>query len=787
MGGLTRFALRRPATTLVLAAATTALLATGLPRLRTETGYRAFLGAAHPAILALDRVAERFGGGVPFAVIWSCAESPACENALDRRSLAMAHDVARFVSGLPGVLRVEGPATSPLLVQELLSLPETVRLAPGGEPAANLAEWVPVALADPLWAGQIVSEDGRAGALLVLLAHSSGTLAERVLDATRSRLAEWEREGFRFALVGGPVEFVVAGRELDRDARRVTPLLVALVGVVLAGLFRAPGAALVSLAAVGVAVLGALGLQGWLGWPRNNFSQALPPLLLVIGVCDAVHLLSAAAARLAPGADRAARRAALAAAADAVGPACLATTLTTAAGFASFAVSGLESLARFGWMAAFGVGAALLTSFTLVPVAVAALPGRLALPSAASGAWRRRGPRLGAWLVRRRRPVLAVAALLLVLGGLGMTRLRVDARFEDLYGEESQVVRWVHQARAALRDAETLEVALELPAGLEPWDPQALRVLAQVEALEALPGLARPLSALAPLSRLHALLHGEPLRPERADPERTRALHRFLRAEEPELLGLFLREGAEGRPAALRVVFQAEKLPQAELRALLSEVDRRLAALPAGFEVTVAGPLATVSRMIDEIRATQLQSFALAFALVGVLAALFLRSARAGALALLPTVLPVVAALGAMGLAGIPLDVGTAMVAAVILGLAIDDALHLLAALRRRTTAGEALPAAVAGALGDVGGALVTTSAALAAGFLAVALVPWSSLASFGVVCALAIGAALAADLLVLPALLLSIGGAGMAAGSQPPETVPGAAARAGQPGGSTP
>ena len=112
--------------------------------------------------------------------------------------------------------------------------------------------------------------------------------------------------------------------------------------------------------------------------------------------------------------------------------------------------------------------------------------------------------------------------------------------------------------------------------------------------------------------------------------------------------------------------------------------------------------------------------------------------------------------LGAMGWLGLALDVGSAMVAAVVLGLAVDDAIHLLDAYRGRRAAGDAAPLALAASVRRVGRALVTTSLALSLGFSALALSPWQTVASFGSIAAIAILGALAANLLLLPALLVA-------------------------------
>jgi hypothetical protein len=343
-----------------------------------------------------------------------------------------------------------------------------------------------------------------------------------------------------------------------------------------------------------------------------------------------------------------------------------------------------------------------------------------------------------------------------VVAAVGLARLRVDASFEEIYGEENQVVRWAREA-AHVRSAETLDLALELPAGVEPNDPAALAVLARLESL-ARPGLGRPLSVLAPMRQLHALFYGGPLalEGEALAPERFASLLRMLRAEAPELVALYVAPAEGGAPAALRLGFQGEKLPQDELRTLVAAVERDArAALPPGYAVRVTGPLVVVSRMIDEIRDTQIGSFGSALLLVGVLAALCLRSVPLALLALVPTTLPVLLTLGAMGALGVPLDIGTAMVAAIVLGLGVDEALHLLSAYGRLRAAGLSRPDAVPASVREVGRALLTSAAALGMGFLVLVLVPWKSLASFGAVSVVAITASLLADLLVLPALML--------------------------------
>ena len=135
--------------------------------------------------------------------------------------------------------------------------------------------------------------------------------------------------------------------------------------------------------------------------------------------------------------------------------------------------------------------------------------------------------------------------------------------------------------------------------------------------------------------------------------------------------------------------------------------------------------------------------------------AISLRSLRLAVAALIPTVLPIVVTLGTMGWIGMSLDVGRAMIAVVLLGIGVDDSIHILSHYQIQRRAGEGPRAAIRAALLHTGRAVVTTSLALSLGFLTLMGSAWQSIASFGFFVAIAILAALAAALFVLPALII--------------------------------
>jgi predicted RND superfamily exporter protein len=752
---LTRFALRHPASSAALILALTGVSVVGALRIETRAGFRAYVGADHPAVRRLDAFIARFGGGLPVAIVWSCARAAACQSVFDAASLEMAHAVSTALERTAGVRSVQGPATSPLLVPTPDGF--AVRsFVEEGRPVADREALARRAVIDPLWRGALVSTDAKVGAIVFELASSESDLNIGVMQELQKILRPFEARGFEFNLVGDPVEFVVAGDALRRDSIRLVPVIVGLIAAVLFALFRSWRAVAICLGSVGLAVVWALGVMGWLGWPQTAVSQALAPFILTVGVCSAIHLLSRYATDGAEHELQSREETLLGVVRD-VGPACLLASLTTAAGFASFATSGAASFAQFGMTAAVGVLGGLVLSFTLLPILLVRLDPRGLFAPRVSDAWIGSLSALVEGAQRRAGLILLATAGVAALSLLGMRSLQADVSVSSLFGEETRVVRWLRFVREHLRELASLDVVLELPDGTRVAEPSVLsRIDDLATGMAKAYGSGSPASLLVPLSWANRLVHDDspafqrPGGSERANAE----LLLLLSMHEPGALDRWL--SLDRR--YVRVSLAGERPSYAQVAKRLGAVRAYLrSALPHGWHAELSGPVSARFHMVDEVQRTQLRSFVTATGVVFLLVAVFFRSFPWALAAMVPTLLPVLVTLGVMGAWGIYLDMGTAMVAAVVLGIAIDDTIHLLVQYRRRRRKGAAAPQAMREASLHVGRGVVTTSVALALGFFVLTLSSWQSVASFGFLSGLAILGAMGADLIVLPALVASI------------------------------
>ncbi|HET6487561.1 MAG TPA: MMPL family transporter [Spirochaetia bacterium] len=157
------------------------------------------------------------------------------------------------------------------------------------------------------------------------------------------------------------------------------------------------------------------------------------------------------------------------------------------------------------------------------------------------------------------------------------------------------------------------------------------------------------------------------------------------------------------------------------------------------------------------ILSSQAESLLIALVFIFALLALRLRSARAGALGLVPIILAIVAMFGVMGYAGIPINVATVLVGSIALGIGIDYVIHFSVRFatfyRGETTAVEAVKKTIQ----TTGLAIIINVLAVTMGFVALLFANLLPLRQFGILTAIAMLASGLGAFTLLPALILLV------------------------------
>lgn len=738
-----------------------------LPRLSFDNDT--WLPAANPLRAALEDFRAEFEPDEALLVAVALPGdffAPALTRAVRELDAALA--------ALPAVNSV----LSPVSATTILGRGDALEIGPFGDALDNGlldAESFRARFENSPYAGKLLSPDRRVVALRVAIARTGAEARAEAVDAIK-HTARRQVAGF-----GGVAHFAGEAAlkdELNRATRAQLPRLLAAAALVLAvflrlacGNWRRAG---LVFGAAAAAVASCLGILAALRFPMNAVLLALPVMLAVIAIADALHILArwdGLGGGDGDGGDSGDKNARLTATIRQTYLPCLGASVTSAVGFGAFAVSELIPLRHFGLASA----AAILYAYPLIVGAVWGglwlAPGlrraparRLAWGEFVAAAHRFTGAQAGR---------ITVAALLAtaLLGG-GLAHFRTETNFLTVFfASDSDVRRAFDLVDAQLGGSGRVEVVLRGDAG----DFAAADALAQVERSAARAAAVDTVnyvdSYLLPVAMAHAAFAGGD---ETALPATDAALAQ-------ELLFLELSRGESRRDvlspylafdhAAARLSLQTANLDSPALRQTIAAA----ADAAGGFDaaagdsgdpaVTVTGFGVFIHNLGRLVLRTQALSIGLTLAII---AALLLAQFgwRAGACGFAANLLPLAATAGLVAWLGHPFDFAAILIAGVTLGLSVDDSIHFLHHYRRGGGLSRHPRSPLSGGGGGGGGEnraralnrtarpIVITSALFCCGLAVIAISDLVVLRKFAAFTMFGITMALVSTLVVLPAML---------------------------------
>ncbi|MEZ4250503.1 MAG: efflux RND transporter permease subunit [Polyangiales bacterium] len=605
--------------------------------------------------------------------------------------------------------------------------------------------------------GRLVSRDRTlAVSALFLKSIAPKEMRKRVAELRDWLAANPPPEGIKVHLGGLPYLRSAIVENIRSDQLMLVPLTL-LVSMLFLGLtLRWLWGVFLPIGAVALTAVMVVGTMALVGEPMNVLNNIIPTLLIIIGISDSIHLVARYREELQRGDGE--KLPAVQRMVRTMGAACFLTSLTTAVGLASLAVSKTVMLRHFGVTSACGVMVAYIVTITFVP-AVSSWVKKPKPRTKENGAWIDVAlMRLTAWVLKR--PAMILGATALILGGsiYGATQIEVDHALLDQFDESDPVYITTRLLEDKLDGVRPLEVSLSSDEDGRFFDPA---VLAKIDEIG---GWAQDRDEILSWTSQSTILRQSLflLSNERnaltapfVNGDQVRALNRIMSARDADKSPLKAWVTPDGR----RMRFQIKVRDigaQATMR-FIDELDGRLRTSLEGTGVAVAytGEAYDGSVGMDAVVNDLLGSLVTAVAIIFVLLSLLFRSLRLGLLSIPPNLLPLVGTMAYMVVRGIPLNAATGIVFSIALGLGVDGSIHVLARFREETREKGfmAHPALIRAARGT-GRAIVVSSVTLAAGFAVLLLSNFIPVRLFGELIAVTVFATLFATLIVQPALL---------------------------------
>ncbi len=622
---------------------------------------------------------------------------------------------------------------------------------------AELASMRAVIEDSPLVRGHLVSADHK---LAVIAVYLDLSLTEQkdvtaALDRVHEAIsAAKSPDGTTTRLGGLPHMRDSLVKKIKADQMTLNPAIGIVCILVLTVTFRWLPGVLSPLAAVGLTALIVVGTMGMLDIRLNVITNILPPLLIIIGISDSIHLIARYRDELKKKDDR------IAAGQTTVrhlGAACFLTSATTAVGFGSLAVARTEMLREFGLLAAFGVLLAYIITMSFLPAVLTLVrsPNRPGKDAQKTGCIERAIFVLTRRVLKHPWRWLGAAMVLTLLSAGAATRIDADVRLMDQFDEGDEVWTVTHLLEEKARGVRPLEVSMRSDVPGRFYDPEIIASIDDVAAwAETQKGVLGTASYSDLLHEVSFLATGDPKM--RDVPFRGRAhvdaLVALSRRKGDDPLAPFL--AADGQRARLTINL-ADIGSNASI-VIIDEVERRLneafASKQVSFDLT--GESYTGSRGRDAVLRDLVWGLLLAFGVIFSMLALLLRSPRLAIISIPPNIIPLVITAAYMAIRGIPLNTATAITFSIGIGLAVDGTIHVLARYREEHRRGLGVNVALLRAARGTGRAIVVTCVTLTLGFSVVMLSSFISVRQFGELISVTVLGILFGTVVVQPAIL---------------------------------
>ena len=301
---------------------------------------------------------------------------------------------------------------------------------PASQPAAT--EVLVNARRIPFFRGSMVPADPNDNtAVCLYLPISSKDISYKVYRALNEKIAE----------LGGPEHYHITGLPVAEDTFGVemfiqmaisAPAAMLVIFLLMLAFFRKLVLIVSPMIVALVSVICTMGALVIAGFPIHIMSSMIPIFIMPIAVLDSIHIISEFFEKYQATRDR---RQTLLAVMDELFMPMLYTSLTSAAGFASLALTPIPPVQVFGVFVAAGVMVAWLLTITFIPAFVMVIPeGRLAnfgarhvagQPQQYTGLSRFLRA-LGGATYRRAKPIVALAVVVLIVAGVGISRININ-------------------------------------------------------------------------------------------------------------------------------------------------------------------------------------------------------------------------------------------------------------------------------------------------------------------------------------------------------------------------
>ena len=461
--------------------------------------------------------------------------------------------------------------------------------------------------------------------------------------------------------------------------------------------------------------------------------------------------------------------------------------ITTIAGFSSLVFSGILPIEDFGLMMSVGIVVSLVTTFLLFPLVLLNFK-----KSKIKKSKEKEIPftsRVAFLAINYKKTILFITTLVVVFSVTGASKLRVENSFIDYFKQDTQIYQGMKLIDQKLGGTTPLDIILTFKENSD--EIESIKVLEDDEELDAeldefgdefeetqddkeqywftptkmkkIKLIHDYMDSLEPIGKVVSLATmgkiGKLLNEDKELDSLTLTL--LYNELPPKYRKIIISPFVDIKNNMVRISTRViDSQPNLKRDELLKKINKDLQTIvnPKYEEFKVSNLLVIYNNMLQSLFDSQIKTIGLVVLILFVMFLILFKNLKIAIIAIIANTIPVGVIFGVMGWMDIPLDMMTITIAAISIGIAVDDTIHYIHRYSIECKSHGNSIASIKAAHKSIGTAMFYTSTIIMIGFSILVLSNFIPTIYFGILTMIAMGAAIVADLLLLPVLLLLFG-----------------------------
>ena len=524
--------------------------------------------------------------------------------------------------------------------------------------------------------------------------------------------------------------------------------------------FRSHRATFISICILIVGVMWSFGTLGLFHYKITILTAIIPPLIIVIGITNCIFLINKYQQEIKTHRNQAK---ALQRVISKIGVSTLMTNLTTAIGFATFMITGNDLLYEFGLVTSINVITVYLLTLMVVPIVYSFMP--LPKEKHLNHLSRNYLSSILNWVERhvkfKRNLIYSIYGLLLIFSVIGVFQMKVSGSLIGEMPKSASFFKDIVFFEKEFNGVMPLEIMIDTKRKKGVMKASTLRKMDELQnTIDSIPELSKPVSIvnLVKYSK-QAFYNGNPEYYDLPNSQEQAFILSYAKnatkGSKENLMKSYV--DSTGRYARITTFMKdigTEEMAKIEKK-LHAKIDK---IFPSDrYEVTLTGKALVFQKGTTYLVGNLVESLIFAILLIALLMAYMFRSWKMIFASVTTNILPLCITSGLMGYFGIPLKPSTILVFSIAFGISVDNAIQFMAKYRHDLIQnGGKIEKAVVSALHETGVSTFYTSVVLIFGFAIFTLSSFGGTIALGGLISVTLTFAMFANLVVLPALVLT-------------------------------